>query len=347
MGDPLAISPSIHTRVVLIGAVMGHCSALLLHTLGAKAASPSGKMSANQVGATTCSYKWTVVASPHPNNINSGLSGVAVVSATNIWAVGGQGSQSHGGNTMIEHWNGAQWQIVPSANPSTEYNRLNAVSAISATNVWAVGFTSTGSTQNTLIEHWNGVKWSVVPSPATNIAFLSGIAAVSPSNIWAVGAANTFGQTLIEHWNGVKWSIVPSPNLSGDLRDVAADSASDVWAVGYTGNSASQTLIEHWNGASWHVVKSINVGSSPDLIGVAEIAPNNAWTVGSNTNSSQVIQTLTEHWNGINWSAVASPSPGSFSTQLLDVAAVSALNVWAVGYANGAPLVEHYHCVGR
>ena len=41
--------------------------------------------------------------------------------------------------------------------------------------------------------------------------------------------------------------------------------------------------------------------------------------------------TLTEHWNGTAWSVVASPNAGTINS-LQSVAAVSANDVWAVGY---------------
>jgi hypothetical protein len=38
--------------------------------------------------------------------------------------------------------------------------RLNAVSADSATDVWAVGTVQRGERQSTLIEHWDGTRWT-------------------------------------------------------------------------------------------------------------------------------------------------------------------------------------------
>src|SRR6266571_4140414 len=245
-----------------------------------------------------------------------------------------------------------QWSVVPSPNGSSS-SGLSAVAAVSANDVWAVG--SSGSQMSggqTLIEHWNGSSWSVVksPNPGSSSDHLTGVAAVSTSDVWAVGNGKTSsGKTLIEHWNGSSWSVVasPSPGSGGDLRAVAAVSAGNVWAVGYySSNSSSiQTLVERWNGASWQVVKSVNVGTSPTFSAVAAVSAHDVWAVGSyhNSNSNTFFQTLTEQWNGTKWSVVKSPSPGSFSTQLLGVAAVSATNVWAVGYADSNTLVEHYH----
>jgi hypothetical protein len=333
---------------ILLCVVTVLLSALSLKTVEAKATPSSWKGFQNRFSATSCG-RWSVVPSPINPNGSSGLSGVAAVSASDVWAVGGSGSQMGGGQTQIEHWNGTQWQIVQSPSPSARYNTLYGVSPVSLTNVWAVGYdVNTSQVTQTLIEHWNGTQWSVVKSPnvGTNSNFLAGVAAVSTSNVWAVGASNNFGQTLVEHWNGTQWSVVksPSPGSGDELRAVAVVSGSDVWAAGYSINSSTiKTLVEHWNGTSWQVVKSPNVGTSPGFIGVAAVSAKDVWAVGSD-NTSQSTQTLTEQWNGTQWSVVASPSPGSFSTQLLGVAAVSAHDVWAVGYADSNTLTEHYHC---
>src|SRR5712691_298798 len=96
----------------------------------------------------------------------------------------------------------------------------------------------------------------------------------------------------------------------------------------------------------WSVVPSPNGSSSSGLSAVAAVSANDVWDVGSyhNSNSNTFFQTLTEQWNGTKWSVVKSPSPGSFSTQLLGVATVSATNVWAVGGADSNTLTEHFHC---
>src|SRR6266704_85564 len=335
--------------LVLLCVVTVLLSALSLETTEAKAT--TSKVSQNRFSTASC--QWSVVPSPNGSS-SSNLSAVAAVSANDVWAVGSSGNQRSGAQTLIEHWNGSSWSVVTSPNPGSIYNTLYGVTVISAANVWAVGYyvNTTGVTQ-TLIEHWNGSSWSVMqsPNPGYSSDHLNGVAAVSTSDVWAVGNGKTSsGKTLIEHWNGSSWSVVtsPSPGSGGDLRAVAAVSAGNVWAVGYySPNSSSiQTLVERWNGTSWQVVKSANIGTSPTFSAVAAVSAHDIWAVGSyhNPNSNEFFQTLTEHWNGTKWSIVKSPSPSSFSTQLLGVAAVSATNVWAVGVADSNTLTEHYHC---
>ena len=101
---------------------------------------------------------------PSPNaGLALSLRGVTALSASDIWAVGDSLSNRSGGRqTLIEHWNGSTWSIVPSpTNPGAVSSELSGVTALSASDVWALGGVGNG----TLIEHWNGTRWSVVKSP--------------------------------------------------------------------------------------------------------------------------------------------------------------------------------------
>jgi hypothetical protein len=214
--------------------------------------------------------------------------------------------------TLIEHWNGTRWQVIPSPNiAGSNSNVLLGVAAVSANNLWTVGYDQKGNGAfQTLIEHWNGMRWQIVPSPNVgSSASLQSVAAISASNLWAVGydqrGIDNQRLALIEHWNGTRWQVVPSPNagsVDNVLLGVAAVSASNIWTVGYDqrGNGAVQTLIEHWNGTSWQVIPSPNAGSVDNILpGMAAISASNLWAVGSYDNSDDgPIQTLIEHWSG-------------------------------------------------
>src|SRR5262249_9121571 len=203
---------------------------------------------------------------------------------------------------------GKNWAIVPSPNDGTGNNHLTGVTAISASDVWAVGdfqiSTNAGTVFQTLTEHWDGTAWSIVPSPNPNGTSsgseLRGVAAVSTSDVWAVGDSGSGG--LIEQWNGTSWAVVPSPSRSGavfnSLAGAAVVSSNDVWAVGESQNSSGipATLIEHWDGTSWNIVASPAPGSASLLSGAsADPASGQAWAVGNFTPARRgATQTLTE-----------------------------------------------------
>src|SRR5205085_2186818 len=149
----------------------------------------------------------------------------AVSSPDDLWAVG----YFHDNDirrTLIEHWDGSQWSIIPSPNASSADNLLQAVAVVAPDDVWAVGYYSNSSGTNslTLAEHWNGSDWSIVSSPSVGAYsnVLAGVAAVSGSDVWAVGtSANDSGhsQTLTLHWNGGDWNVVGSANVLNSVSD--------------------------------------------------------------------------------------------------------------------------------
>lgn len=337
---------------MLLGGVTVLLSALSLQTSDAHAASSSGQGSQHPVNSAFCGT-WKVVPSPNGNG-SSGLNTVAVVSAHAIWAVGNVSDPvTRLRTTLIEFWNGTEWQIVSNPNPSPTYNNLYSVTAVSSNDVWAVGFyaNSVGRAQ-TLIEQWDGKQWRVVPSPNAENADneLLSVAAASARDVWAVGFkfdSDGNQSALIEHWNGEHWRVVPSPSLNANeaLSGVAAISANDAWAVG-TSNFNTQTLIEHWNGSRWSVVKSNDSGG--ELRGITATSRNDVWAVGdAPTGDGGASQTLIEHWNGKRWQVVPSPQVATPSL-LAAVAAVSATDVWVVGGEGGdnvffQTLIEHWN----
>ena len=190
---------------------------------------------------------------------------------------------------MIEHWNGTSWQVV---SPHIGAY-LNSVTALSASDVWAVGGTDAGLT---LIEHRGGTRWKVVPSPngMNPVNILQGVTAVSPSDIWAVGYGGLHigipQETLIEHWNGTRWSIVPSPNggsPNNNLTSVTAISSTDAWAVGHYYNVNAQQnapLTQHWNGTQWSTVKAPGSGNDANFQAVTSTDASHVWAAGFLTN---------------------------------------------------------------
>jgi hypothetical protein len=223
------------------------------------------------------------------------------------------------------------------------------MAATSARNAWAVGFRVSGGTRQTFIEHWNGRSWRRVRSPSPGGAGrddeLFGVTATSARSAWAVGFNfdGTLMHNLILRWNGRTWRRVPSPGpacMPGDrLTSVAAVSASDAWAAGTATDCVSLrgvAQILHWNGKAWKRVPARNRGglAGSELNGITATGRKNAWAVGDYSNGT-ADQTLIEHWNGRTWKQVASRNPQGPSQPnvLTGVAASSASNAWAVGYA--------------
>jgi hypothetical protein len=253
--------------------------------------------------------KWKIIPTA---SVNSPVfSGVAAFSATDAWAVGNyyQGSQMPNA-ALIEHWNGKKWSQVPAAYPSgSQHSFLNSITALSATNVWAVGSydNGIGSPGYTLVEHWNGTQWSIVssPSPASNNNVLGSLSRIPGTN-HLVAAGFTFDgtntQSLVESWDGTSWSVVPTPGVGAgsQLAGVIALSAKSAWVVGddYDGQGDINTLIEHWNGTAWSVVSSPNPSNESMLYALTNVPHSRTlWSVGSYYNSQSDELTFTERYS--------------------------------------------------
>ena len=262
---------------------------------------------------------WSIVPVPNGStnangHTSSQLVSVAAISPNNVWAVGYTSTSVNTSSfqgTLIEHWDGSNWTIVPSPNPRNSYqNTLTGIAVIAANDIWAVGYTLTTNNQ-TLTMHWNDSKWSIVPSPNGPYGnWLFGATALASNNVWAVGASNNQGNTLILHWNGSSWSAVPSSNAQcqyysctyNSLASISAVSASDIWAVGtsiytyYTGegdaNNTYYTLFEHWDGNAWSIIPGAATNGPSALgilYGVAAVSSGDVWAVGLNLTEQYTI----------------------------------------------------------
>ena len=316
---------------------------------------PAGPLSSH--ATATEAGSWAIVTSPNTSTTQGNvLTGVTCVTASDCWAVGYYFNSSSVRQTLIEHWDGTSWVIIPSPNSntllSTQDNFLYGVTCVAASDCWAVGYyvadSVTGTTTQTLIERWNGTSWTIVTSPNSSAPhnYLYGVTCASASDCWSVGYYYTGSdaQTLIERWDGTSWAIVASPNTSATqdnvLSAVTCLSASDCWAVGYYASSANQTLIERWNGTSWTIVTSPNASPTENnyLDDVTCVSASDCWAVGRSSAGAGAFKTLVERWNGTSWSIVPSPNASSVQYSFLTgVTCASASDCWAVGnYYTGA-----------
>ena len=298
---------------------------------------------------------WSIVPTPNGSNEVNWLIGAAALASNDVWAVGYSATnppESSTSKTLIEHWNGSAWSVVPSPNPTPPLsggpvsNQLLGVAAVAPNNVWAVGQSTDFGAGQTLIVHWNGSSWTMVPSPHPGTySVLRSVSAVSANDIWAVGTYYDEGLqvTLVLHWNGSTWTIVDSPNDGPYLQElfkVRAISSSDVWAVGYHlavfgFDQVFQTSIFHWDGTAWSVVPSPDVNQLNNYLwSVAGASATDAWAVGFYDTGTQ-LKSMTQHWDGTAWTVVPSPNEGTYVDELSDVAMVSPTDVWALGQTAG------------
>jgi hypothetical protein len=305
---------------------------------------------------------WNVFSSPNQGPY-SYLNAVTCVSASDCWAVGyyivGAGGAY---DTLIEHWDGTSWTIIPSPSPvAVPYDILLNVACASTSDCWAVGYYNPNENLEVPItEHWDGNAWTLNLPPSTSPPYLTqlgGVTCVSKADCWAVGwyatSNSNYTLTLVEHWDGTSWAVVDSPNDAvrpyNDLFSVACDSASDCWAVGLSSfvgldPRPSPALAEHWDGKSWTIATSPSTTGYNVLDGVTCLSTSNCWAVGS---GPIVDDTLAWHWDGISWRIVRSQNVGSSVNQLFGVACLSGSDCLAAGISWSSPglqstLAEQY-----
>lgn len=216
---------------------------------------------------------WRLVPSPNPagDPLPNGLTSVAAVSSTDVWAVGAAGFPQ---KSLILRWNGSVWTVVPNACQAP----LQSVTAIRGTTVdlWAVGSATTC--------RFGTLGWSVVPSPQPppeEAYLLQDVSGTSRNDVWAVGfrqipnGEHPTVAPLVEHWDGRQWSLnvnIPAQTLYG----VKAIAPNDAWAVGTDG---ARQIILHWDGSSWSAVPTPSPGGGR-LLEIDASGPADLWAAG-------------------------------------------------------------------
>lgn len=223
---------------------------------------------------------------------------------------------------------------VPNLRQFPFHSDLSAVSASSATDIWAVGQSGV---------HFDGTKWTAIALPHIKgdlTSGMTGIVDLAPNNVWAVGDMNIHEDNpnqVIEHFDGTAWSVATGPPfLPTDqpfLNGLTATSSSDIWATGSIltvvgGSQLAFPLFEHFDGTSWTEIKDENSLNS-FMFGISALATNDVWAVGD---TGALGATFAEHFDGTSWSSVPTPSPGNGQNVLLGVTAISSNDVWAVGF---------------
>lgn len=281
---------------------------------------------------------WSVLASPNASLNSNVLQSVAAVSTNMVWAVGydlkGTTKSTLVKQTLIERFNGASWSITSSPNSGKGDTILSGVAAITATDAWAVGYSTNGA----LVLHYNGRNWRVFSAPVA--CQLNAVTAVSATNVWAVGTMS--GRACAEHFDGNDWDLVQMPvsgTADNTLLSVTAISAADVWAVGSyclgngcdRGGGIFQAMILHFDGSRWSIAASPQPGTLANhLNAVIAISATDVWAVGSDSSNPQVSTPMILRFDGNSWFQVAGPDVKG-SGSLSGITGVSPTDITAIG----------------
>jgi hypothetical protein len=304
--------------------------------------------------------QWT--AFPLPNvgiNLNS-LFAVSMLPSGKAWAVGYFINASFHEKTLVEHFDGSTWTVIPAPSPGARQNILYGVAAISDSNVWAIGgFQDGKDTWHPLALHWDGSDWTQMPAvePGATGNIFYAISA-SDGGVFATGqqAGTSFpGKALLEQWDGGEWEVVPTPADPGgtDISLGITVSSSLVSIVGDRESSLAPytTFVAAGDDERVSLVTTPNVGAGEnDLFSAATARNGSTWAVGwfidpTTGNHNTVI----EHGVKGTWSVVTSPNPNPANGDngLANVARIPGGGLWAVGLTtndagNRAPLIVHH-----
>ncbi len=237
---------------------------------------------------------WTEVSGQAPD-YEYPLHALAIVSPTEVWAVGDYGR-------MFYTRDGA-WQQFAGVSDETPLlsEQFNTIDMVSNSEGWGGG--KIGH-----IIYYDGDAWAYVPSPTTTE--IRGLDMISASDGWAIASDGLPGaSSAFLHYDGGSWQVVQSQS-DVQLSGIDMVSASEGWAVGRKG------ILMHYSGGSWGFALSPTL---EDLNAVAMVSADRGWAVGDNG-------TILAYEVGA-WTEVASPT----AQNLHDLSVVSELEAWAVG----------------
>lgn len=306
--------------------------------------------------------RWTAFPLPNVGAQENALYAVSMPTTGKAWAVGYYVSGKFVQQTLIEHFDGTVWTVVPSPSPGALQNILFGVAAITDSDVWAVGAEQDASgLWHTLTEHWDGAAWSVVSAVdagSSGNQFYA-VKALASDDVYAVGQQAGAGfpnQALVENWNGKAWRVVSSP----------VDASASVLPLGATATSSTLTLVGEqetdtapyttYVAAGTPGTESIQTtpnagGGENDLFATTTVADGSTWAVGwdINTTTGNHDPLILQGKNGV-WSLVASPNLGRGSdTGFAAITAIPGGGLWAVGVTapakgggNYSTLIEYH-----
>jgi hypothetical protein len=289
---------------------------------------------------------------PSPYN-QSYLSDVAAVSRNDAWAVGTSFTDSSWtvSHPLLEHFDGRSWSVVPL--PGTAGPRLDYVTAVSATDIWATGFGRVFSEGGGRTVHWDGHAWSVTVDPPGLI--IEGLEHGHGGLVMALALNTTTSQYELLTRTANNWQPIAAPSPPGTgapcdggliVSGLTVLTTSDLWVVGGTskgGNfpTSGCPYAAHWNGASWTTFTPPNPTGAPvaSLSAISARPDGTVWAVGHGLrmdprSGKQYVPGFAVRWNGTAWQSLC--NAGCFTTAFSDIDATGA-NVWVTA---GEPVIQ-------
>ncbi len=323
-------------------------------TTGCVAVGSTTKLGAKEaLGEYWSGAEWALKSVSGPKGLKTiALTGVSCGSPSACSSVGSYTNSSDVEVTLAEGWNGKEWAVQSTPNPSQAKASVLVGVACPTKACTAVGYSTTKlGVKEPLAEGWEGTKWSqqsaVIPKGAKASA-LGGVSCTSSSACTAVGAyTNSSGieVALAEGWNGKEWAVQSAVNSSQAKASVLTSVSCPTKAcdaVGSYTNSSKVTepFAESYSGSEWSLqsVPMPNGAKGGELSSVSCVTASACTAVGSYTNKEGARETLALGWNGMLWSLQSTPNPNkSKGDTLTGVSCVWSTGCYSVGsYTNSS-----------
>ncbi len=304
-------------------------------------------------------WKIKSTASP-PGALESNLQGVSCPASNKCTAVGGYENSSKVDVTLAERWNGTEWAIQSTPNPSgARQSHLNGVSCASSTACTAVGwYENSSGTRMALAEGWNGTEWTIQSTSSSTGGIESDQVSCSSANACTAVRSyyppgSEYVTARVERWNGTEWHIQETPTVETgghparevSLRGISCAASNQCVAIGrYVASGGGQdlTLAEYWNGSTWQIQST----PTPSTYLINSLNSVSCLSATICMASGQVGNqgVFAERWNGTEWVIQAMPSSPTVgeTDATVGVSCVELLRARciAVGYGGGVPLAE-------
>lgn len=262
---------------------------------------------------------WRVVLNLHsgaPNSYSAFWAGIAV-SSHDAWAVGGL-NDAEAGQPAAYQWAGKHWHASPL--PHGLHNSLDALSAPSQTDIWAV------SDVGGYILHYNGTRWSVARKRFTGFGELTGVTAFSPSDVWVFGGPGAYPGYGTWHYDGRTWSRSAGASQLG-ITTASPVSPTDMWAIG-SKNSPQDSLARY--AGTWRLVSS-HALSGLQFTAILALSSQDVWAAGAAP--AKAFTSYLVHKTSSGWARVKLP----YSVSVGDLISDGRGGLWVTGAGSAGP----------
>ncbi|MGP3999466.1 hypothetical protein [Streptomyces sp. 8N706] len=252
---PQALAVRSATDIWVVGTATEHWDGKTW-TTHRPARDPDGRLVPDAVATTSDGKAWTVGRAV-PGSIKEGvpaiqvwdgknwtkqslpdvgkgeLTSVAAIAPDDVWAAGTAfaADDTSRQSALLLHWDGSDWKRVAAPGVEGAHSWAGGITALAADDIWAVGGSTTGSSERPYAVHWDGKKWTAAKTPAVADGRLRAVGRAGDGRLWAVGGKGSAPVALRWDSQGERWTETADPGVV--VRGFATvPKSADLWVAG-------------------------------------------------------------------------------------------------------------------